>query len=211
MKREDIILDALETMYPNAHVELNHKNIFELLVAVVLSAQTTDKSVNKITGALFEKFPTPYALKDASLDEVENLIKSIGLYKNKAKNIIALSNELVFKFNGEIPSDRSSLESLSGVGRKTANVVLSNAFGIPALAVDTHVNRVSKRLKLAKENDSVLQVEQKLMKKFPEKYWTKLHHQLIFFGRYHCLSQNPKCYNCPLFDICSYKNKDKLK
>ena len=209
MKREERILEVLESMYPNAHVELNHKNTFELLVAVVLSAQTTDKSVNKVTHGLFEKFPTPELLKDAPLKDVEDLIKSIGLYKNKAKHIISLSKELYINFNGEVPNDRKSLESLPGVGRKTANVVLSNAFGIPALAVDTHVNRVSKRLKLAKEDDSVLQVEQKLMKKFPKKYWTKLHHQLIFFGRYHCLAQNPKCHECPLLDICTYKDKNK--
>lgn len=209
MKREERIIEVLESMYPNAHVELDHKNTFELLVAVVLSAQTTDKSVNKVTRGLFEKFPTPALLKDATLEDVENLIKSIGLYKNKAKHIISLSKELYTSFNSEVPNDRNSLESLPGVGRKTANVVLSNAFGIPALAVDTHVNRVSKRLKLAKEEDSVLQVEQKLMKKFPKKYWTKLHHQLIFFGRYHCLAQNPKCHECPLFDICTYKDKDK--
>lgn len=209
MKREERILEVLESMYPNAHVELNHKNTFELLVAVVLSAQTTDKSVNKVTHGLFEKFPTPELLKDAPLKDVEDLIKSIGLYKNKAKHIISLSKELYINFNGEVPNDRKSLESLPGVGRKTANVVLSNAFGIPALAVDTHVNRVSKRLKLAKEDDSVLQVEQKLMKKFPKKYWTKLHHQLIFFGRYHCLAQNPKCHECSLLDICTYKDKNK--
>ena len=207
MTKQKRILDTLEAMYPNAFVELTHKNTFELLVAVVLSAQTTDISVNKVTPKLFELYPTPLDLAHASITDVEQCIKTIGLYKNKAKHIVALANELVNSYQSEVPSSREALESLPGVGRKTANVVLSNAFNIPALAVDTHVNRVSKRLKIAKEDDSVLEVELKLMKKFPKKKWTKLHHQLIFFGRYHCLAQNPKCQDCPFFDMCAYKNK----
>lgn len=207
MTKQKRILDTLEAMYPNAFVELTHKNTFELLVAVVLSAQTTDISVNKVTPKLFELYPTPLDLAQASITDVEQCIKTIGLYKNKAKHIVALANELVNSYQSEVPSFREALESLPGVGRKTANVVLSNAFNIPALAVDTHVNRVSKRLKIAKEDDSVLEVELKLMKKFPKKSWTKLHHQLIFFGRYHCLAQNPKCQDCPFFDMCAYKNK----
>lgn len=207
MTKQKRILDTLEAMYPNAFVELTHKNTFELLVAVVLSAQTTDKSVNKVTPKLFELYPTPLDLAQAFIVDVEQCIKTIGLYKNKAKHIVALANELVNSYQSEVPSFREALESLPGVGRKTANVVLSNAFNIPALAVDTHVNRVSKRLKIAKEDDSVLEVELKLMKKFPKKSWTKLHHQLIFFGRYHCLAQNPKCQDCPFFDMCAYKNK----
>jgi endonuclease III len=207
MTKQKLILDTLEAMYPNAFVELTHKNTFELLVAVVLSAQTTDISVNKVTPNLFELYKTPLDLAQASITDVEQCIKTIGLYKNKAKHIVALANELVNTYQSEVPSSREALESLPGVGRKTANVVLSNAFNIPALAVDTHVNRVSKRLKIAKEDDTVLEVEQKLMKKFPKKTWTKLHHQLIFFGRYHCLAQNPKCQDCPFFDICAYKNK----
>lgn len=207
MTKQKRILDTLEAMYPNAFVELTHKNTFELLVAVVLSAQTTDKSVNKVTPKLFELYPTPLDLAQAFIVDVEQCIKTIGLYKNKAKHIVALANELVNSYQSEVPSSREALESLPGVGRKTANVVLSNAFNIPALAVDTHVNRVSKRLKIAKEDDSVLEVELKLMKKFPKKSWTKLHHQLIFFGRYHCLAQNPKCQDCPFFDMCAYKNK----
>lgn len=207
MTKQKRILDTLEAMYPNAFVELTHKNTFELLVAVVLSAQTTDKSVNKVTPKLFELYPTPLDLAQAFIVDVEQCIKTIGLYKNKAKHIVALANELVNSYQSEVPSFREALESLPGVGRKTANVVLSNAFNIPALAVDTHVNRVSKRLKIAKEDDSVLEVELKLMKKFPKKTWTKLHHQLIFFGRYHCLAQNPKCQDCPFFDMCAYKNK----
>jgi len=208
MNRAEIILDVLETMFPDAHVELNHQNNFELLIAVVLSAQTTDISVNKITKPLFQKYPTAFELSEALIEDIESIIKTIGLYRNKAKNIQMLSKDLVAKFNGEVPSNRIDLEALPGVGRKTANVVLSNAFGIPALAVDTHVARVSIRLGLAKENDSVLEIEKKLMRKIPKELWQKAHHQLIFFGRYHCLAKNPKCSACPLYDICKYKDKE---
>lgn len=211
MKKEEHIIQALDQMFPDAHVELDHTNTFELLIAVVLSAQTTDKSVNKVTKQLFKHYPTPLSLSHANVLDVEEDIKSIGLYKNKAKNIIALSKALMDDYQGEVPKEREALESLPGVGRKTANVILSNAFDIPAFAVDTHVNRVSKRLRLAKEEDSVLEVEKKLMRKFPKSSWLKLHHQFIFFGRYHCLAQNPKCNQCPLFDICGFKDKDKNK
>ncbi|MDX9691420.1 MAG: endonuclease III [Acholeplasmataceae bacterium] len=209
MTKPEIILNQLALMFPNAKVELNHQNHFELLIAVVLSAQTTDVSVNKVTPMLFSKYPDALALSKAELKDVENRIKTIGLYHNKAKNIIELSKELVEKYNHQVPCKREELERLPGVGRKTANVVLSNACGIPALAVDTHVDRVSKRLGLAKINDTVLQVEQKLMRKFPKTEWQKIHHQLIFFGRYHCLAKNPKCESCPLYDLCVYKDKKK--
>ncbi len=209
MTRVEQIIHTLDHMFPNAHVELTHKNHFELLVAVVLSAQTTDVSVNKVTPNLFNQYPTPKLLSKADVKDVEKLIKTIGLYHNKAKNIVKLSAELVNRFDGIVPSDRKSLESLPGVGRKTANVVLSNAFNIPALAVDTHVARVSIRLGLAKQNDSVLQIEKKLNRKLPKDSWTKMHHQMIFFGRYHCLAKKPKCSTCPLFDICKFKDKDK--
>lgn len=207
MTKPEFILNTLNEMYPHAHVELSHKNHFELLVAVVLSAQTTDVSVNKVTPHLFKSFPTPNTLAQASHVEVESLLKTIGLYKMKAKNIILLAKQLVEKHQGKVPESRKALEDLPGVGRKTANVVLSNAFGIPALAVDTHVFRVAKRLKLAKDYDDVLSVEKKLMRKFPRSSWTKLHHQLIFFGRYHCTAKNPKCQECPFFNICGYEHK----
>jgi endonuclease-3 len=209
MNKINVILNTLQDMYPDAHVELTHQSHFQLLVAVVLSAQTTDKAVNKVTPKLFEVFPDANALSKASAQDVIPLIKTIGLYQNKAKNIILLSQQLMTLYDGIVPNDRTSLEALPGVGRKTANVVLSNAFDIPALAVDTHVERVSKRLRLARKNDSVLVVEQKLMKKFPKKNWTKLHHQLIFFGRYHCTAKQPKCNDCPLFDMCAYPLKHK--
>ncbi len=207
MTKVEKILEVLEEMFPNANVELTHSNHFELLVAVVLSAQTTDKSVNKVTPLLFDRFPTPKDLSEAELLEIEALIKTIGLYRNKAKNIKQLATILYKEFGSVVPNSRKALERLPGVGRKTANVVLSNAFSIPALAVDTHVARVSKRLGLAKDDDNVLQIEKKLMRKIPKMHWTKIHHQLIFFGRYHCLARSPKCHNCQLFDICKYQGK----
>lgn len=207
MKREDQILETLNQMFPDAHVELNHQNHFELLVAVVLSAQTTDISVNKVTPALFKSYPTPKEMANADIKDIEKHLKTLGLYHNKAKNLKALASDLVEKHNHEVPNNRKDLEMLPGVGRKTANVVLSNAFGIPALAVDTHVARVSIRLGLAKENDSVLAIEKKLMRKIPKDKWQQAHHQLIFFGRYHCLAKNPKCDGCPLFDLCKYPQK----
>jgi endonuclease III len=207
MKREDQILETLNLMFPDAHVELNHHNHFELLIAVVLSAQTTDISVNKVTPALFESYPTPEKMAKAEVKDIENHLRTLGLYHNKAKNIKELSSILVDKYNHEVPKKRSDLESLPGVGRKTANVVLSNAFGIPALAVDTHVARVSVRLGLAKDGDSVLEIEKKLMRKIPKEKWQQAHHQFIFFGRYHCLAKNPKCNQCPLFNLCKYPDK----
>lgn len=209
MDRVEKIIKTLDQMFPDAHVELTHKNHFELLVAVVLSAQTTDVSVNKVTPKLFETYPTPFDLAKASYLNVEKLIKTIGLYRNKSKNIIKLAQQLVERFEGIVPNNRKDLESLPGVGRKTANVVLSNAFHIPALAVDTHVARVSIRLGLAKKDDSILQIEKKLNRKLPRESWTKMHHQMIFFGRYHCLAKKPKCNTCPLYDICKFKDKDK--
>ncbi len=202
------ILEVLDEMFPDAHVELNHTNHFELLIAVVLSAQTTDISVNKVTLELFSIYPTPQMMSEAQIGDIEKLIKSIGLYRNKAKNIQMLAKIIHEKHDDQVPREREALEALPGVGRKTANVVLSNAFGIPALAVDTHVARVSIRLGLAKEKDNVLEIEKKLMKKIPKEKWQKTHHQLIFFGRYHCLAKNPKCNQCPLFDICLYKGKN---
>ncbi len=202
-------LETLNQMFPDAKAELNYKNPFELLIAVVLSAQTTDKAVNKVTEKLFISYPDALSLSQANLMDVENIIKTIGLYHNKAKNIIGLSQVLVEKYDGQVPQIREQLEALPGVGRKTTNVVISNAFGIPALAVDTHVARVSIRLGLAKPTDSVLEIEKKLNRKIPKEYWLKVHHQMIFFGRYHCLSKNPKCNNCPLFEECKYKDKQK--
>lgn len=206
MKRE-LIVATLNQMFPDAKAELDYTNHFELLIAVVLSAQTTDIAVNKVTPELFLKYPTPYLLQDAKQEDVENIIKTIGLYRTKAKNIINLSKILVEKFNGEIPSKRSKLESLPGVGRKTANVVLSNAFNKNYIAVDTHVARVSKRLGIAEESDNVLQIEKKIEVYFNKDDLKKLHHQLIFFGRYHCTARSPKCDICQLKEICTFYQK----
>jgi endonuclease-3 len=203
----DRILKAFDDLFPDAFCELNHKNHFELLVAVMLSAQTTDVSVNKVTPALFEKFPTPEAIVQAEVTEIEDMIKNIGLYKSKAKHLLAMSHKLIEQFSGKVPNTREELMELAGVGRKTANVVLSVAFQIPAFAVDTHVDRVSKRLGLASEIDHVMAVEQKVTAFFPIERWNRLHHQMIFFGRYHCTAKKPKCQTCPLFDLCQFKDK----
>ncbi|MGI6781258.1 MAG: endonuclease III [Acholeplasmataceae bacterium] len=204
MKKKELIIRTLNEMFPNPKSDLNYTNHFEMLIAVVLSAQTTDVSVNKVTPILFSKYPNPKALMDADILELEDILKSIGLYKTKARNIKNLSKILHDKFNSEIPSKREDLESLPGVGRKTANVVLANAFNRNVIAVDTHVNRVSKRLGIACESDNILQVENKIVKYFAKDDLKKLHHQLIFFGRYHCLARSPKCENCPLQNICTY-------
>lgn len=204
MKRcsKEYIIENLNKLYPDAECELIHRNNFELLIAVVLSAQTTDASVNKVTKNLFAKYPDAYTLAQGDLEDVMSLIKSIGLYQNKAKNIINLAKDLVKKYDGEVPSTREELESLSGVGRKTCNVILSNCFNYPAFAVDTHVSRVSKRLLIAKKDDDVNTIEKKLMRFFPSELWGKLHHQFIFFGRYKCKAKNPNCEDCPFINNC---------
>ena len=211
MKRNsDEILDKLEEMFPNAECELNHESTFQLLIAVILSAQTTDVSVNKVTPNLFSKYPDAFALANANLSDVENCIRNLGLYRNKAKNIIECAIQLVNEYNGEVPSTMKELTSLAGVGRKTANVVLSVAFSIPAIAVDTHVDRISKRLGLSKPQDNVLDVETKLNRKIKRERWNRAHHLFIFFGRYFCTAKNPKCIECPFIEICKDKIKEKM-
>lgn len=197
-------------MFPQAHCELNHTNPFELIIAVSLSAQCTDALVNKVTKGLFEKYKTPQDYLDASLEELQNDIRSIGLYRNKANNIQKLCQILLNEYNGVIPTDRDELTKLPGVGRKTANVVVSVAFNVPAIAVDTHVERVSKRLGICRWKDSVLEVEKTLMKKVPKNEWSLTHHRLIFFGRYHCKAQNPQCPSCPLLEVCR-EGKKRMK
>ena len=198
----DEILAKLTEMFPDAHCELIHRNPFELAVAVVLSAQTTDVSVNKVTPQLFEKFPTPQALASASLEEIESCIRRIGLYHNKAKSIQGLARGVVEQFDGVMPQTMEELMSLPGVGRKSANVIMSVCFGMPAIAVDTHVERVSKRLRLAAPKDTVLEVEKKLMRKLPKSEWSHAHHLFIFFGRYFCKAKNPQCQDCPFTSFC---------
>ncbi|MFK7695772.1 endonuclease III [Paenibacillus sp. HJGM_3] len=204
------ILDTIATMFPDAHCELHHSNPFELTIAVLLSAQCTDETVNKVTADLFQKYKTPADYLAVPIEELEQDIRRIGLYRNKAKHIQSLCRLLLERYDGILPEKHEQLVELPGVGRKTANVVVSNAFGVPAIAVDTHVERVSKRLGLADPDDTVLQVEQKLMKKVPKPEWTQTHHRLIFFGRYHCKAQNPQCGICPLLDVCG-EGKGRMK
>ncbi|MDV2683509.1 endonuclease III [Alkalihalophilus lindianensis] len=204
------VLDVIAEMYPNAECELTHSNPFELLIAVVLSAQCTDALVNKVTPGLFEKYKKPEDYIAAPLEELEQDIRSIGLFRSKAKNIKKLSQSLIEQYNGEVPHERDELVKLAGVGRKTANVVTSVAFGVPAIAVDTHVERVSKRLGICRWKDNVREVEETLMKKIPVDLWSDSHHRLIFFGRYHCKAQSPRCETCPLLERCR-EGKKRLK
>ncbi|MEH6906865.1 endonuclease III [Neobacillus drentensis] len=203
-------LDQMGRMFPEAHCELNHSNPFELIIAVALSAQCTDVLVNKVTKTLFEKYKTPKDYLEVTLEELQSDIRSIGLYRNKAKNIQSLCRMILEEYNGEIPMDRDELTKLAGVGRKTANVVVSVAFNVPAIAVDTHVERVSKRLGICRWKDSLLEVEKTLMRKIPKDEWSVTHHRLIFFGRYHCKAQNPQCPSCPLIEICR-EGKKRMK
>ncbi len=200
------ILDKMEVLFPNAECELVHRDAFELAVAVVLSAQATDISVNKVTPNLFAKYPTPKKMSEATVKSLEKEIKTIGLYRNKAKHIHGLATVVQEEFGGVMPDSMEKLMTLPGVGRKSANVIMSVCFGMPAIAVDTHVERISKRLGLAYKKDSVFQVEQKLMKKIPKERWTRAHHLFIFFGRYLCMARNPQCTECPFVSCC----KDKL-
>ncbi|WP_203361927.1 endonuclease III [Bacillus sp. REN10] len=203
-------LDQIAEMFPDAHCELRHANPFELVIAVALSAQCTDALVNKVTKELFQKYKTPQDYLAVPLEELQQDIRSIGLYRNKAKNIQKLSKMLIEEMDGEVPQTQSELVKLPGVGRKTANVVASVAFGVPAIAVDTHVERVSKRLGICRWKDSVTEVEETLMKKIPKEEWSVTHHRLIFFGRYHCKAQSPKCEECPLLDLCR-EGKKRMK
>lgn len=196
------IIDYLDSLIPNPKCELIYNKDYELLIATMLSAQTTDKRVNEVTKILFDKYPTLTDLKNASLSDIKEIVKPLGSYNIKSKNVISIADKL--EPLGYVPNDRVFLESLSGVGRKTANVVLSNIYDVPLIAVDTHVSRVSKRLGLASNDDDVLKIEQKLNKKFPKDKLSRLHHQLVLFGRYYCKAKKPLCENCKLKSICNY-------
>lgn len=200
-KRVTFVLEELKKLYPDARTELSFTTPFELLISTILSAQATDVSVNAATPALFEKYPTPEALSKALPEEVEPYIKTIGLYRNKAKNIIKASKALAETHNGEVPNDFDALLALAGVGRKTANVVLSNAYNYPAIAVDTHVGRLARRLGFSKE-DNPDKVEKDLQKAFPKETWIFLHHALILHGRRVCESRKPKCETCSMSIHC---------
>jgi endonuclease-3 len=199
------LLDTAKSLFPNAGCELNFKNVYELSVAVILSAQTTDPSVNKVTPEVFKAYPDPFQLAQADLVLLENMIKTIGLYHTKAKHLIEFANVVVKNFEGEIPHDFNQLQTLPGVGRKTANVIVSVGFNQPGLAVDTHVLRVCQRFAIVKQDADPLLVENTLKEALDESEWGEAHHALLFFGRYHCTARSPKCEFCPLNQECRYR------
>lgn len=206
--QREIFFERLSELNPNPTTELNFSTPFELLVAVTLSAQATDVGVNKATDKLFKVANTPEAILALGVDGLKDHIKTIGLFNNKAKNVIATCQQLIEQHDGEVPSDREALEALPGVGRKTANVVLNTAFGQPTMAVDTHIFRVSNRTGLA-PGKTPLAVEKALLKRVPERYLLNAHHWLILHGRYTCKARNPECAHCPVMDVCRWKDKKK--
>lgn len=201
------ILSYLDELFPRASCELFYSKDYELVIAVMLSAQTTDKSVNQVTTVLFNKYKSLDELEQAPLEDIEETIKQIGLYKNKAKNLKGIVHDLITRFNYVVPSDKDLLQTLPGVGNKTAGVIRAEIFKIPDLPVDTHVSRIAKRLKLAKKDDDPIEVENKLKKLIPEDRWIKSHHQFIHFGRYFCTSRNPMCEKCKISDLCINKGR----
>ena len=198
------ILTYLDELYPSASCELFYTKDYELVIAVMLSAQTTDKSVNNVTRVLFNKYQSLDELNNAPIEDIEEIIKQLGLYKNKAKNLKGIVKDLIERFNYQVPSDKDLLQTLPGVGNKTAGVIRAEIFKIPDLPVDTHILRISKRLKLAKKDDEPIEVEHKLKRLIPEDRWIKSHHQLIHFGRYFCTARNPRCAECKIKDYCNY-------
>lgn len=201
--------EDLDRLIPNPVCELHYTKDYELLLAVMMSAQTTDKRVNMVTNVLYKKYPTLESLRDAKLEDLIQIIRPIGTFHKKAQNIKGIAEDLLLHYDGIVPNDRAYLESLPGVGRKTTNVVLSILYNVPCIAVDTHVERVSKRLGLAREKDTVLDVERKLTRKLPKEKLNKLHHQILLFGRYYCKSRSPECETCPFTEMCKYYKKQK--
>jgi len=197
-------MNYLDLLFPNPKCELVYFNDYSLLIAIVLSAQCTDKKVNSVTPILFDKYKSLEELKAADLKDLEGIIKPVG-FRKKASYIKDIATILVDKYNGVVPADKKILVTLPGVGGKTANVFLSEFYNYPAIAVDTHVERVSKRLKLVSLNDDVVSIENKLMKKFPKDKWARIHLQLVLFGRYYCKAINPDCVHCELKDLCIRK------
>lgn len=195
------IVQKLKDRYPIVKTQLEHQTPFQLLIATILSAQCTDRQVNQVTKNLFQKYPDPASLADAPLGKIKKIIYSTGFYNNKAKNIKACAAQIVTNHNGRVPDDMDTLTTLSGVGRKTANVLLSVAFGRRTIVVDTHVSRISNRLGLVESKDPV-KVEFDLMKLFPEEVWNDVSLQMIYFGREICDARNPQCQRCPLFKVC---------
>ena len=202
------INNYLDELYPSPKCELNYNTDYELLISIVLSAQTTDKRVNMVTSVLFSKYNSLEALKAANLSDLEDIIRSIGSFRKKSIYIKEIANILVNDYNSKVPNDHNLLIKLPGVGRKTANVFLAEYYNYPYIGVDTHVERVSKRLGLCNKKDNVLTIEKKLEKIFDKKDWAKRHLQLVLFGRYHCRAINPNCETCKLRDICKEKKKN---
>ena len=205
--KTNIIMDYLDELFPNPKCELIYFNDYSLLIAIVLSAQCTDKRVNMVTPILFNKYKSLEELSNASLKDLEDIIRSIGSFRKKSIYIKEISKVLLKDYDGKVPTNKKDLEELPGVGGKTANVFLSEFYNYPYIAVDTHVERVSKRLKLAYIKDNVKVVEKKLMKKFPKDRWARLHLQLVLFGRYYCKAIKPECSNCKLKELCRYREK----
>ena len=201
------VLDYLDELFPDPKCELDYNKDYEFLIAIVLSAQTTDKRVNKVTDILFKKYCTLEELSIANISDIEDIIREIGTFRRKSIYVRDIAKKLVDDGYNYVPNDRLYIESLPGVGRKTANVFLSNIYDEAAIAVDTHVSRVSKRLGFVNKNDDVSKIEKKLEKKIPHNKWSKTHHQLVLFGRYHCKAIKPECNNCKIRDICKYKEK----
>ena len=200
--KQETTFSYLDELYPLAHCELNYSKDYELLIAVMLSAQTTDKAVNKVTALLFSKYKTVEEMANANLEDVEQIISSIGMYKVKAKNVIGISKGLVERFNSTVPHDKEKLLSLPGVGNKTANCVLAELFNEPYLALDTHMQRFAKRLGIAKNKDSLEVMEKKYLAFIPKERLIKTNHQIIWFGRYKCKAISPNCENCKLIEFC---------
>lgn len=202
MNKEKEILNYLNEIIPNPVCELNYNKDYELLLAVMLSAQTKDARVNKVTKVLFDKYDSLKKLKEANIKDIENIIKELGSYHKKSEAVINIAKILDEKYNGKVVNNRKVLENLPMVGRKTTNVVLSELFNEPTIAVDTHVERVSKRLGLVKKDDDVIKIEEKLKRKFDKNIWSKLHKQFVLFGRYYCTSKKPSCNKCKLQIYC---------
>ena len=208
MMIQNKLLEYLDYLFPNPKCELTYQTDYQLLMTVVLSAQSTDKRVNSVTPIIFSKYPTLEELANASLTDLEDIIRPVGSFRKKASYLKKIASRLVNEFDGVVPTDREVLESFPGVGRKTVNVFLAEFYHYPAIAVDTHVERVSKRLKLAYQKDSVLDVERKLMRKIPKDRWAKFHLQMVLFGRYYCKAVKPLCKDCPLKEYCREKKKN---
>lgn len=207
MEKIDLINSYLDELFPEPKCELNYSNDYELLISIMLSAQSTDKRVNKVTSILFDKYKSLEALNEAKIDDLENIIRSVGSFRKKSQYIKDIASTLITKYNGVVPRNHDLLVEINGIGRKTANVFLSEYYNEPYIAVDTHVSRVSKRLGLARKNDDVLTIEKKLQKKFDKSLWARRHLQMVLFGRYKCKAISPLCSDCKLKDICNEKKK----